>query len=294
MRFLRFAVLFVVLPVAFLALAAATGVLLGSARVLAPRPLPTAASVRFAGGSIARGKHIASSYGACLECHGAGLAGGRLFFRGPMGTLAASNLTRGAGGVGAAYSDADFERAIRYGMRPDGSGLLVMPSVAFSHMSDQDVRDVVAYLRSVPPVDHTTPRRRIGPLARTLLALGKLSVEPDLIDLQAPHLATTPGGTTLDRGQYLERVGGCMECHGANLAGGHYEGSPKDPPASNLTPAAIGTWTQADFNRTIRTGRDPRGHALSTFMPWPSYAQLDDDELTALWRYLETVPPVKT
>jgi mono/diheme cytochrome c family protein len=179
-------------------------------------------------------------------------------------------------------------------MRPDGSGLLVMPSVAFSHMSDEDVRDVIAYVRSVPAVVHATPPRRIGPLARTLLALGKLSVEPDLIDLQAAHLAATPGGTTLDRGLYLERVGGCMECHGANLAGGHYEGSPKDPPASNITPAAIGAWTQADFNRTLRTGHDPSGHALSTFMPWPSYGQLDDDELAALWRYLQTIPPVKT
>ena len=75
--------------------------------------------------------------------------------------------------------------------------------------------------------------------------------------------------------------------NGANLAGGHYSGSPSDPPASNITPAAIGTWTQADFNRTLRTGRDPRGHELNPLMPWSSYGQLDDDELTALWRYLQ-------
>jgi cytochrome c553 len=278
----------------FLATAATVGILLGSSRVLGPRALPSAAAFSSAGGSIAHGRHIAASFGACLECHGADLAGGKAFFHGSMGRLVASNLTRGAGGVGSRFSDADFERAIRAGLRPDGTPLLIMPSVAFANMSDADVRDVIAFIRSVPAVNRPTPARAIGPLARVLLATGQIRVEPDKIDAATAHLATTPAGATLDHGSYLANVGGCMECHGANLAGGHYQGSPKDPAATNITPAAIGSWTQSDFIRTMRLGRDPSGHVLNRFMPWTSFGQLDDDELAALWIYLRSVPPVKS
>jgi len=266
-----------------------------STRVLGPRALPAApGSFSAAGGSVAAGRHIAASYGGCLGCHGANLAGGRRFMNsGAMGTLAAPNLTRGAGGVGSAYTDADFERALRAGMLPDGTGLLVMPSVAFTHMSDADVRDVIAYVRSVPAVDDATPPRTLGPVARALIAFHKLPVESDLIDLQAAHNAVTPIGVTVDHGRYLARVGGCMDCHGANLAGGHYKGSPSDPAGTNITPAAIGMWSQGDFARTLRTGRDPSGHVLDRFMPWTSLGQLDDDELAALWTYLRSVPAVK-
>ena len=284
---------FVLFAVAALMLAAVFSVVVGARHALAPRDLPSPAPLSLAGASVERGRHIAASFGACLECHGADLGGGKRFFRGPMGTLVATNLTRGAGGVGSAYSDTDFERALRAGVRPDGAGLLIMPSVAFAHMSDQDVRDVVAFIRSVPPVDRQTPRRVVGPVAAILLATGKILAEPDRIDEAATHLATTPAGPTAQHGEYIARVGGCAECHGANFAGGHYEGTPKDPPASNITPAAIGSWSQADFNRAMREGRDPKGHVLNTFMPWTSYGQLSDDELAALWTYLRTIAPVK-
>jgi len=284
---------FVLVAVAALVLAAVFSVVAGARHALAPRDLPSATPLSLAGASVDHGRHIAASFGACLECHGADFGGGKPFFRGPMGTLVASNLTRGQGGVGSAYTDTDFERAIRGGVRPDGSGLLIMPSAAFASMSDQDVRDVVAFIRSVPPVDRETPHRVVGPIAAILLATGKILAEPDRIDEAATHLATTPAGPTAKHGEYIARVGGCAECHGANFAGGHYEGSPKDPPASNITPAAIGTWSQADFNRAMREGRDPKGHALNAFMPWTSYGQLSDDELSALWTYLRTIPPIK-
>jgi len=294
MRMLRIVGLFVVALV-FLALAALVGIFLGSERMLAPRALPSPASAfSAAGGSVARGEHIASSYGGCRECHGPSLGGRTMIPGGPMGTVAAPNLTRGTGGVGGALSDADFERAIRSGLRPDGTGLLIMPASAFSHLSDGDVRDVIAYVRSVPPVDAAPPARVVGPLARFLIATGKMHVQPDLVDAGATHLAVSPAGVTLEHGAYLARVGGCMECHGANLGGGHFQGSPKDPPATNLTRGAIGSWTQADFVRTLRTGRDPLGHMLDPFMPWRAFGQMNDDELAAIWLYLRSVPPIKS
>jgi mono/diheme cytochrome c family protein len=289
--FIRIAGYFIAL-VAFLAAVAVTGVFFGSQRVLAARPMTTVGTFSSAGGSIAHGKHIASSYGSCISCHGADLGGAPMYVGDPaMGTLAASNLTRGAGGIGSTYSDGDFERAIRHGIRPDGTGLFLMPSVAYSHMSDADLSDLVAYIRSVPPVDRTTPARSFGPLARALLAAGKLQLQPDKIDPNLVAPATTPTGVSLERGDYLVKTSGCMQCHGANLAGGHYEGSPSDPAATNITPAGIGTWTEADFAHTMRSGTDPSGHQLSRFMPWPTFGQMDDDELAAIWTYLRTVPP---
>ncbi len=289
--FVRITLYFFALAV-FLLAAATTGIFFGSQRALAARTVAATQPFSAAGGSVAHGKHIASSFGSCFTCHGTDLGGGPMYVGDPaMGTLAASNLTRGSGGIGSTYSDQDFEGAIRHGVRPDGSGLLLMPSVAFSHMSDADLRDLVAYIRSVPPVDRTTPARVIGPVAHTLLAAGKLKLQPDKIDPSYVAPATTPTGVTVAHGSYIVNAAGCMQCHGANLAGGHYEGSPSDPAATNISPAAIGTWSEADFVRTMRSGKDPSGHELSRFMPWPAYGQMSDDELAAVWAYLRSVPP---
>ena len=77
--------------------------------------------------SLARGRHVAIISG-CVDCHGDNLAG-RVFFENAMiGRFVASNLTAGKGGVGARFSDQDWIRAIRHGVRPDGKPLLVMPS----------------------------------------------------------------------------------------------------------------------------------------------------------------------
>jgi hypothetical protein len=61
-------------------------------------------------------------------------------------------------------------------------------------------------------------------------------------------------------------------------------------PAANLTPAGLGDWTPADFVKVMRTGTRPDGRVLDTFMPWPYYAQMTDDELRAIWLYLQAIP----
>ena len=66
------------------------------------------------------------------------------------------------------------------------------------------------------------------------------------------------------------------------------------PAASNLTPSALGGWTQAQFATALRTGRDPRGKELNAFMPWRGYAGLSDNEMSALYAFLKSVPPVKS
>jgi hypothetical protein len=61
-------------------------------------------------------------------------------------------------------------------------------------------------------------------------------------------------------------------------------------PAANLTTTGLGAWTDADFIKAMRTGMRPDGRVLNTFMPWPYYAQMTDDELHAIWRFLQVLP----
>ena len=65
-------------------------------------------------------------------------------------------------------------------------------------------------------------------------------------------------------------------------------------PAANLTRSGLGAWSEADFFKAMRTGTRPDGRVLDTFMPWPYYAQMTDEELRAVWRFLQVVPPRPT
>src|SRR5579864_6384332 len=123
--------------------------------------------------SIERGRHFAFAITGCASCHGKDL-GGRIFVDAPPFRIAAPNLTRGLGGVGTVFSDGDYVRAIRHGVDSDGRALLGMPALVFTHLSDADLADVVAYVKSVPPVDRQLPAKEIRPLGRLLLAMGKL------------------------------------------------------------------------------------------------------------------------
>ena len=140
--------------------------------------------------SIECGKHIFQFRG-CEACHGGGgyldlLASdqtfdshlslpshaervphmeGNIYLDEPaIGRVVASNLTPGVGGVGSEYTDQAWARAIRHGIRPDGTPLLFMPSTEFYFLSDEDLGAVVAYIESAPPVDNELPPARFhGP-----------------------------------------------------------------------------------------------------------------------------------
>src|SRR6476646_10224147 len=106
---------------------------------------------------VARGQHVAIISG-CVDCHGADL-GGRVFFDNPMvGRFVASNLTPGSGGVGSRFGDADWIRAIRHGVRPDGTPLLVMPAREYFALSDDDLGALIAYIKTLAPVERELPR----------------------------------------------------------------------------------------------------------------------------------------
>jgi mono/diheme cytochrome c family protein len=242
-------------------------------------------------GSVERGKHIFTAVSSCVVCHRSDGGGGPFINAPAMAVLNAPNLTRGPGGVGATYSDADYDRAIRRGVRPDGTRLLIMPSWDYVVMSDDDAASVIAYLRSLPPVDRVNARVQLGPVGRTLIATHKLQFDATRIADEGPPPPPPPPMDKVAYGKYLARIGGCMGCHGVHLSGGHLAGPPDVPPASNLTPLAIGNWTDVQFMLTLTKGKDPSGHALNEFMPWRTIRDMSDAELEAIYAYLRTVPP---
>lgn len=274
-----------------LALAAVYGV--GEARMRRTYSVdPGPVAVRADAEAVRQGAHLAVVRG-CVDCHGADL-GGRLFIdEQPMARLTATNLTAGRGGVASRYADADWVRAIRHGVAPDGRALLFMPSHEFNPLGDEDVGALVAYIKSLPPVDSDLPESSVGPLGRALFLAGQVPLLPaELIDHAAPRGAAPAPGATAEYGAYLAT--GCTGCHGAGFSGGKIPGTPPDwKAAANLTPdsaTGLGRWTEQDFVRAMRTGKRPDGSGIDPLMPWKGLANMTDTELQALWAYLRTVP----
>ena len=241
--------------------------------------------------SIARGEHLASAVTSCVLCHGEGLAGKVYVDMGPVGLVAGPNLTRGKGGVGATLTDADWVRAIRHGVRPDGTSLIIMPSEVFTYLSAEDLGSIIAYAKQLPAVDHEVPETHFRPLGRWLLSRGKI---PILVAPKTPRvelMPSVPREPTKEYGRYLANVAGCHGCHGFGLSGGRVAGPPSAPPASNLTPENLGSWTEAQFTRAVREGKDENGGTLDELMPSKTFHGMTDDEVHALWLYIRSVPP---
>jgi mono/diheme cytochrome c family protein len=246
-------------------------------------PVPSSAA------AVERGARIALLRG-CTACHGDDLAG-RVFIDDAMfGHMYTSNLTQG--GLGARLSPADWERAIRHGVAHDGRALVIMPSLEFHALGNEDLGDLIAYMRSVPPVEQSWPAPDVGPMGRVLLVFDQADVLPaEHIDHRAPHPPQPQPGATPEYGAYL--ASSCTGCHKADFAGGPIPG--EGVVAANLTmddATGLGDWSEADFVKALRTGTRPDGRALDPVMPWQITAQMTEQELSAIWQYLNTLPPL--
>ncbi|MEO6004540.1 MAG: cytochrome c [Opitutus sp.] len=244
--------------------------------------------------AIERGRHIVATR-ACADCHGKDFGGQKVIDDPLAGVLHGANLTRGAGGLPADYSDLDYVRAIRHGVARDGRPLILMPSEEYTSMTDEDVGAVIAYLKTVPAVDRARGPVSPGPIIRLLMLVGQIKLGADVIDHNTPRLASIAPSVSAEYGKYLATS--CVGCHGETLAGGKIAGAPPDwPAAANLTPhesSRLKQWSEAQFIQTLRTGQRPDGSPLNRVMP-AAFAQMTDMELKALWTYLSTLTPMKT
>jgi len=279
--------------VGLLALAAVALYLIGTSKLNKKYDVAVEAiSVPTDAQAVERGKHMATIF-MCTRCHLDNLAG-EVFYEVPgMLSIPTPNLTTGAGGVGAGFSDKDFVRAIRHGVSPDGTALFIMPSKAFHFMSDEDLGVVIAYVRSLPPVDNPMPPRRVELLGRLMMGAGMMPpLAADQIDHAAPPPPAPTPGVTVEYGQYLAHI--CSECHGASLNGAPFGPPGQEVPSPNLTPGGeLSRWSEQDFINTLRTGVNPLGRSLNEEMPWKSFGQMTDDELKAVWMYLHSLPALE-
>jgi hypothetical protein len=252
---------------------------------------------------LARGDYLVNSIVACGNCHvqrdadgrplpALGLSGGEVFDEEPFRAVARNITPDVATGIGR-WTEAQLIRAIREGIRPDGSLIgPPMPIEFYRGMADADVKAIVAYLRAQPPVQHAVQKseyrmklpKAYGPPIRTRI------VAPARSDL-------------VKYGAYLAGpLGHCMDCHtpwtetGIDTKRMGAGGNPFKGPwgvsvSRNLTPSGLKDWSDAEIARAIREGKSRDGSALKPPMAFGWYKNIDDGDMKALIAYLRSLPP---
>jgi mono/diheme cytochrome c family protein len=239
-------------------------------------PPPAVALGQLPVGDAGVGARLAQVLG-CRGCHTDNL-GGSVFVDIPnVARLVAPNLTRRRGD----YDEAAFLRLMRAGTKSDGQLALVMPNKAHQRLTDQQLADLFAYLRSVPVVERELPSSRLRPLGRLGIVLGEFDLEEMVADPpESP--AVIADRNEADRGRHLALVA-CSECHGVNFAGFPEEGVP---------PLMIAKGYSADeFVRLMREGLTKAGtesaSGLMSEAARESFVHLNDDEIAALKAFLD-------
>ncbi len=231
---------------------------------------PSAVRVATTPEAIARGAHL-TVITACAGCHGEGLTGGMPTVAGSP--VAAPNLTLAAPRL----SDAQLDRAIRRGLKPDGTSELAMPSRAYAGFSDDEVAAIVGYLRSLKPRGTVLARSKPGLFLRIELLLGLFKTSADSLAAAQPPL---DAGPQVSAGRHLAQVA-CGQCHGSDLNGG------QGLPGPGLS--VDGYYSRAQFHTLMRTGEavgdgDMELMARTARM---SFSHFSDAEIDALYDYLD-------
>jgi mono/diheme cytochrome c family protein len=218
-----------------------------------------------------------------------------------FGAIPTPNITPDvASGIGG-WSDADFIRAMRWGIAPDGTHYVpAFPFPYFGRLSDSDLADLHAFLESLKPVSH----RVAGADGLALFERTRAAIGTALAGLSPPPALSSAGGPVA-RGAYLvATVGHCGDCHtplawlGAPdldrfLAGS--AGGLEGRKAPNITPDVkngIGRWSDGDIVYLLKEGGTPDGDFVGGSMGEivRNTARLTDDDRRAIAAYLKTVP----
>jgi mono/diheme cytochrome c family protein len=236
--------------------------------------------------SYAKGKHIATNRG-CLGCHGPNLADGKVFLEpgSALGVLQAANITNGKGGIN--YTDLDWIRALRHGLNKQNKSVWLMPSHEVNHLSNQELGQLICYLKQQPPIDKVTLAKSLKPMGRALTFFNEFPLLPaEMIDHNAVYKDTVQQAVTAEYGAYLATI--CQGCHGPTLKG-MPAFSEKEPATPDITHTGnVGKWDEGSFITALRTGKTPEGKQLTDGMPW-KYFTYTDEELKAILLHLKQV-----
>lgn len=257
-------------------------------------------------GDAKRGAYIAKA-GGCLGCHtedrkdATPYAGGRAL-KTPFGTFYGPNITAYPGAGIGRWTQDDFARALRSGVRPDGAHYFpAFPYPSFTRISDADAQDLWAFLTSLPP---SAQRNRAHELKfpfgwRALAGAWKW-----LYFVPGPSAPDPSRSAVLNRGSYLvNALGHCGECHTPrNALGGprrdrHLAGGkgPEGKGVPNLTPAKLKKWSDEELREFLLSGLTPDGDIAAQSMAEVvrnTTSQLTREDLAAVLAYLRSLPPL--
>jgi mono/diheme cytochrome c family protein len=238
--------------------------------------------------SLARGAYLYASRG-CADCHGAD-GTGRRFLDDPSAGLAikAPAITRGGPAAIAGYTDADWTRLLRHGVKPAGQPAMVMPVEDYARMTDADLAAIVAYVRSLPPAAGGAAEFRLPLPMWVAYGLGVVRDAAEKIDHRAQPSQPVPREVSVAHGAYVAQM--CVGCHGATLEGGRIAGGPPNWPAAARLAAGPGSVMDRypsgeTFIGMLRSGRRPDGSAIQV-MPFEALSKMDDVDARALHLYL--------
>jgi mono/diheme cytochrome c family protein len=252
---------------------------------------------------------IVFNAGGCASCHAVPnqpdrlRLGGGLPIPSPFGTFYVPNISPDpVDGIGR-WSESDFVRAVRKGVSPAGTHYFpAFPYTSYAHATVQDVRDLFAYLKTLPPVpgkvrDHDVSfpfniRRNVG--------IWKLLFMDDR--LFVPDQSRSP---QWNRGAYLVNTfGHCAECHSPrNVLGGivaaqRFAGGP-DPEGKgfvpNITQKGLADWSEKDIDYFLETGSTPDGDNAGGSMARviKNTSELSAPDRAAIANYVKSLPPVE-
>jgi len=269
---------------------------------------------------LARGKYLANHVTLCVDCHSqrdwnyhsapviSGMEGGGGQRFGPEfgmpGTLYSRNIT--PKGIGH-WSDAELIKAMTQGVNKDGETLFpLMPYMFFRELAQEDLYSIIAYIRSLKPVDYQPPKRELFMPIEVLVP----NTPPPYISKPMPDIKNT-----VEYGKYLVTVASCFECHtqmengqfktDMAFAGGYRFDLPSGNTAfsQNITPdveTGIGSWDRQTFINVFKaySEEEIRKHRLApgtnnTIMPWSMFSGMTEEDLGAIYDYLRTVKPIK-
>ncbi len=247
--------------------------------------------------------------GGCAACHtlpdqdDRTRLGGGLALKSPFGTFYTPNISSDpADGIGR-WTEAQFATAMTKGTSPDGRHYYpAFPYTSYQHMAFADVRDLFAYLKTLPPVKGKARDHDVGfPFnIRRLLGGWKF-----LFLDGKPFVPDPAQSVQWNRGAYLVNgPGHCAECHtarnrlGALINSRRFAGAPNLEGKGwvpNITQKGIGDWSEKDIAYLLETGQTPDGDSVGSSMTAMirSSSQLTDADRAAIATYIKSLPPVE-